>query len=263
MVSGRDDAIRYPDARGRRLGELIASCPPGAVVHIAPGRYHEPVIIDRPITLRGAGDLTRLVGFGRGSVVRVDVGPEEEVRLEGLSLEAGDADEGGALLVRRGRVVASHLRMSRSRARVGGAVAATGGVLIVERVRIEHAEAERGGAVWVGSGASVELLEAQISGSRARYGGALAVESGGRLWLESVTVRRSRALERNGGQVLFVAGGGVPAEVALDRVRFADPPLGRPLVLEGSGAVAVSGCDLPRSTAAEPGVLDRGDNRWR
>ncbi len=263
MVSDPQHAIRYPDPRGRRLGELIASCAPGAVVEIAPGRYHEPIVIDRPITLRGAGDLTRLVGFGRGSVVQIGVGPEEEVRLESLAIEAGDADAGGAVAVTRGRVHIANVRLARSRARLGGAVAALGGTVTIHRARVEHAEAERGGAVWVGSGASLELIEAQIAGVRARYGGALAVEAGGRLWLEAVTVRRSRASERDGGQVLFVGGDGVPAEVALERVRFADPPLGRPLVLAGSGAIAVSGCDLPRVTASEPGVLDRGSNRWR
>jgi hypothetical protein len=146
---------------------------------------------------------------------------------------------------------------------LGGAIAALGGWIGLERARIERVEAERGGAIWVGGGASVELREAQITGSRAQRGGALIVEPGGRLCMEAVTVRRARATERDGGQALFVAGGGVPAEVSLDRVRFADPPHGRPLVLEGSGAVSVVGCDLPRVVASEVGVLDRGGNRWR
>lgn len=262
-VSAEHVAIHYPDPRGRRLAELIAACAPGAVVEIAPGRYHEPIVIDRPLTLRGAGDLTRLVGFGRGSVVQIQVGAEEQVRLEALSIEAGDAEVGGAISVRGGQVTIDNVRLARSRARRGGALGASGGTVVLRRCRIESVEAELGGALWVGPGASVDLIEAQIAGACGRLGGALAVEGGGRLWLEAVTVRRSRATERDGGQVLYVGGQGVSAEVRLERVRFADPPLGRAIVLAGAGAIAVSGCDLPRTTASEAGILDRGGNRWR
>jgi len=232
-------------------------------VEIAPGKLREALLIDRPLTLKGAGDLTRLVGFGRGSLIVVDADPTLPVRLEALSLEAGEADFGGGILVLRGRVEIVNVRITRSRATSGGALAIKGGEVEASLLRVEHTEAEKGGGIWIGAGAGLDLLEAQISSTRASMGGAIAIEAGGRLWLEAVTIKKSRATRRDGGQVMHVGGGVDQAEVSLSHVRFADPPLGKPLVHAGEGLIAVGGCDLPRTVLTEPGVADRGENNWR
>lgn len=81
--------------------------------------------------------------------------------------------------------------------------------------------------------------------------------------LSALTVSKSRAREENGGQVVWLDG---PDPVlSLERVRFADPALGRPLVTapDAPGLVQVTGSDLSKLFLDERGVLDLGNNRWR
>ncbi len=61
----------------------IDAAPPGATVEVGPGEYAGDLIVDRPLHLRGVG-RPRLVGSGRGSVVRV--------RADGVTIEGFDID---------------------------------------------------------------------------------------------------------------------------------------------------------------------------
>ena len=71
------------------LQARIDAAVPGSVLVVGPGDYRGDVVVDRPLTLRGQG-RPRLLGAGRGSVVRVRA---PDVTLEGFDidgLEAGD-----------------------------------------------------------------------------------------------------------------------------------------------------------------------------
>src|SRR5262245_32995052 len=118
--------IRFPDTRGSSLSEILAQCAPGATLEIAPGRYDEPLVIDKPITIRGSGELTRLSIGGRGSVITVRV-PEGSARIESIALEGGDAEEGGAISVESGFLVVQNVHLRRCRARRGGGIHVSGG----------------------------------------------------------------------------------------------------------------------------------------
>ena len=50
--------VRFPDPSGRSLSQVVAAAPSGAVIEVAPGRYPGPLVVERSITLRVAGDLT-------------------------------------------------------------------------------------------------------------------------------------------------------------------------------------------------------------
>jgi nitrous oxidase accessory protein len=63
---------------------------PGATVEVEPGEYTGDLIVDKPLHLRGRG-RPRLVGSGRGSVVRVRA---DDVTIEGFSI---DGRRGGDL----------------------------------------------------------------------------------------------------------------------------------------------------------------------
>lgn len=257
--------IRFPGTAGSSLRDFLAECPPGAVVDVAPGRYDEPLVIDRPLTLRGAGELTRLGSRGRGSVIHVRAG-EGQVKLESLALDGGDAEEGGALHIESGWVVLNNLHLRRSRAGSGGGLHVCGGSVQASLLRLTQLEAERGGAIRVARRGSLELRDALISNTVAGRGGAIAVDDAGRLVLQAVTLQKSRASESGGGQALFVGGSGTGAPVvSLHRVRFADAPIGRPVVQDRGhlGLIQVSSCDLPKVIAEEPGVVDLGSNHWR
>lgn len=257
--------VRFPDPSGRSLSQVVASAPAGAVIEVAPGRYPGPLVVERAITLRGAGDLTCIYTDQGGSVVRV-AALDGRVVLESLRLEGGAAESGGALRIDSGRVRAHNLHLQHCRAGAGGAIHLAGGELDGTLVRIEDVSAERGGAIWIQGRAALSLRDSQVSGSEAGQGGAFLVEDAARVVLEGLTVRRARALSPAGGQALFVAGtqDAVPT-LFLKRVRLEDVPFGQPLVVDGRFPAEVSlfECDMPRVVLEAPGVVDGGSNHWR
>src|SRR5258708_3239332 len=95
--------IRFPDDSGRSLADLLANAAPSAVIELSPGRYVGPLVITRPVTLKGAGDLTRISG-ARGTVITVRCAGSAAVALESLLLEDGAGELGAGRLVLEGRV---------------------------------------------------------------------------------------------------------------------------------------------------------------
>lgn len=64
------------------LQALIAEASPGAVLELPPGDYPGPIVIDKPLTLRGGGRAV-VDGGGRGTVIRIKA---PGVTLEGLTI---------------------------------------------------------------------------------------------------------------------------------------------------------------------------------
>ncbi len=73
------------------LQALVNAAPPGATVEVPPGTYQGDLDIDRPLRLVGRG-RPRLVGSGRGSVVRIRA---PDVLVEGFDVDGrGGGDLG-------------------------------------------------------------------------------------------------------------------------------------------------------------------------
>lgn len=73
---------RYPT-----VSAALAAAVPGDTLDILPGSYRENLVIDRRVTIRGAGEV-ELVGLGEGSVVRVVA---DGVEISGLTIRgSGD-----------------------------------------------------------------------------------------------------------------------------------------------------------------------------
>ncbi|MCK7611112.1 nitrous oxide reductase family maturation protein NosD [Roseibium sediminicola] len=64
------------------LSEILAKAQAGDILRLAPGNHAGPVLLDKPVTLAGAGKA-RITGTGTGSVVTVAVA---DVVVEGLTL---------------------------------------------------------------------------------------------------------------------------------------------------------------------------------
>ncbi len=82
---------------GASLQEIVAAAPAGATISIKPGVYYGPVIIDKPLTLLGAGAV--LDGRGQGTLVRITA---PDVTLKGFVLRNSGrslAHEDSAVLV--------------------------------------------------------------------------------------------------------------------------------------------------------------------
>lgn len=261
------ELINYSPATGRTLAEILDGAAEGAVVEVPPGRYVGPFHLKRAVSLRGAGDLTRLVTEKPGPVLRVQAAPDQRIELESMAIEGGQAEEGGGVCLESGALFGSNLRLSHCLADRGGGIAVKAGHAELSRVRIENVEARiSGGALYCAGVGVLSLFEGQIIGSQATQGGAVSVFEGGRVSLERVTITRARATTSTGGQVLYLKGNsGASPALVLRRVRFTDSALWPPLVQDGEwpGEVFAEGCDLPRLTLKDSGLVDGGGNTWR
>ena len=80
-------AAAVPPGRGT-LQEAIGAAPPGGTLLLAPGRYEGPVLVDRPLTLRGVAGAV-VDGGGSGRVVTVDA---PDVSIEGVAVTGSGLD---------------------------------------------------------------------------------------------------------------------------------------------------------------------------
>lgn len=83
---------RPADVERSTLQPRIDAAPPGATIEIEPGTYAGDLYLDRPVRLVGRG-RPRLVGSGRGSVVRVRA---PEVTIEGFEIDGRSGGDLGA-----------------------------------------------------------------------------------------------------------------------------------------------------------------------
>jgi hypothetical protein len=254
-------AIRFPDRSGRDLQAVLHEADAGTVIELAPGRYEGPLNLRRPVTLKGAGDLTRLVSLD-GPAVTISPEGTELVFLESLALEGPEG-----IRVRQGRVRLYNVHVTGARShRSGGGLAVEGGEVEGALVRIEDCTAARGGGLAAYHRARVVLRDAQFRECEAETGGALWLANEARVDLVGATLAQVRARRHAGGQAMWL---GDPQKEGpcsrLERVRFEDAPFGRPLVMEpeGAGRVVVVECDLPSDVSRISGVVDDGNNRWR
>ncbi|MCZ7679437.1 MAG: DUF1565 domain-containing protein [Sandaracinaceae bacterium] len=166
----RPGALGGTGARAEPFGtiaEAIAAASPGTIVALARGRYDEAVLVDRSLTLRGAGPATVLAPLGAAEAPAIDV-TAEGVRLEDLAI-AG-VDRMGARVRGRGDVDASGLVVDGARDR--GILVEEGGKLrirdsIIRNLREDPSTRSAHGGLHASTGATVEmsscLLEANLA----------------------------------------------------------------------------------------------------
>lgn len=263
-------SLRFPsptDGSQRDLAAFLAEVPSGAVVELAPGRFRGPLRIERPVTIKGAGDLTRIEGDGRSPVLSVDVAAAGLVYFESLTVADGGGERGGGLSVHSGRVRLFNVLVRDCRVDdAGGGIWVGGGELEARLLRLHGLSADRGGAVAVRGDGRFAIFDGQVRDTHARVGGAAAFSGAARVKLSGVTIGGTRATGAAGGQVIWVGQASDGAlDVELERVRFEDVPLGQPLVVqpERPGRVRLFECDVPSSVFENPGIVDGGNNTWR
>ena len=97
-------AARHGLAAGFDLARAIAAAPNGATIQVPPGRYPGPLVLARPVTLRGIG-LPIIDGGGRGDVVVIT---GADVRLEGFVIRGSAlaySREAAGVVIRGARAV--------------------------------------------------------------------------------------------------------------------------------------------------------------
>lgn len=115
------------------LQDLVDAAPPGGTVEVPAGEYAGDLILEKPLRLVGRG-RPRLVGSGRGSVVRVRA---DDVTLEGFAI---DGRRGGDLALDSAGVHTSSrrtvLRDLEIREALFGIYLREAGGAVIERCRI-------------------------------------------------------------------------------------------------------------------------------
>ncbi len=143
------------------LGAAIAAAPPGATIHVPPGRYPGPLVLSRPVTLLGSGRPVIDAG-GRGDVVVI---AGDDVRLEGFVVRGSAlaySRESAGVVVRGARAV---VRGNQIEDVLFGVYLAGAADALIERNTIATADLaveRRGHAVYLWRAHGVRLLDNRI-----------------------------------------------------------------------------------------------------
>lgn len=159
------------------LQKQIDDARPGAIIHLPAGTMRGCLVIDKPITLRGAGaENTVLDGWGKGPVLSIDaIGGD--VRIEELAISGGRGSMGGGVSVDNGarvHLVGCMLQKNAARTGRGGAVAVDRGFVRLHECTVVDNRAQLGGAIFVGGDGKVEISATILADNVAVRGGALA-----------------------------------------------------------------------------------------
>lgn len=177
-------AIEARPAKSETNGDLqtrIERAQPGEVIQLPPGRIRGNFVIDKPLTLRGAGaQRTVLEGGGRGAILAVEA-VDGEVHIEELGLSGGRSASGGAISIDNGArvfVVGCLFEKNVARSGRGGAVSIDRGALSLTECTLVGNRAHFGGAIFAGGDAKVEIVASIIAECYALKGGAIAAAEG-------------------------------------------------------------------------------------
>lgn len=144
---------------GTPLQPLVDAAAPGEVLLLAPGRHAGPLVIDRPLELRGqAGAI--ITGTGTGSVITVTA---PDVRIEGLEITGSGTDlpaMDSAILVQQAapRTIVRGNRLMNNLFGVylhGAADSRVENNIIDGRQDLRLAEAGNGVSIWNAPGAAI------------------------------------------------------------------------------------------------------------
>ena len=144
---------------GTPLQPLVDAAAPGEVLLLAPGRHPGPLVIDRPLELRGqAGAI--ITGTGTGSVITVTA---PDVRIEGLEITGSGTDlpaMDSAILVQQAapRTIVRGNRLMNNLFGVylhGAADSRVENNIIDGRQDLRLAEAGNGVSIWNAPGAAI------------------------------------------------------------------------------------------------------------
>src|SRR5205809_4561142 len=82
----------------RTIGYAITQSTSGDTISVAAGTYAEPVVIDRSLTIAGAGSASTFVDGGAGTVVTIGAPAASiVVKISRLTIQNGQAPSGGGI----------------------------------------------------------------------------------------------------------------------------------------------------------------------
>jgi hypothetical protein len=204
------------------LQKLIRDTPDGGELTLPAGTIHGTLVINKSLTLVGAGpEHTTLDAAGRGPVIAVDGG---DVTLKGLRITGGKGRSGGGVSVDNGarvQLIECHLVGNAASTGRGGGVNVDKGAVRLSRCHLLENRADEGGAIYVGGDAEGELEGCLLAQNSAERGGAVSVTDGANVLLENCRLDENHAARK--GHHLFAYGSSARRpKILLVQVVFAE-----------------------------------------
>lgn len=177
-------AIDQKNDQPRTIEEIqaaIFAAKDNDIIQIAPGRMQGRLVVDRAVTLRGAGpERTILDGRGRGVTIAVEA-CGGTVHIEEMTIMGGKSQTGGGIAIDNGaevRVTGCLIEKNAAKSGRGGAIAVDYGSLYVSECTIVDNRAFIGGAIYVGGDAKAEIAATIVADNFAIRGGAICAADG-------------------------------------------------------------------------------------
>jgi len=203
------------DGKFTSLKAAVDAAPPGSIITVCPGTYSERIVVERPLTLLGAGqDVTIFDGKNQGTQIFVDA---VDIRIDGFTFINGESEYffsgnfscGGALAVDvempPQTVVVSNSTFTDNHGEWGGAICIGGTIwpeqnVTLENVTIDNNSAEfRGGGVYTHM--DIAVNNSTITNNTAETGAGMYVTDCDGKMVNTV-VQRNVASEEGGGMWL-------------------------------------------------------------
>jgi hypothetical protein len=194
---------------------------PGATIRLCAGLYAGDIVIDKRLTLIGAGDgpgagNTILDGSGTGIVVRIeDIGDGvQRVALERLRITGGNAEFVGGGIHNQGALELTDCTVSGNTAASGGGITnSIGGTITLTGCTVSGNSAAEihGGGITNIIGGTMTLINSVVTGNTAGIRGG-GISSAGTVELINSVVTGNTAGDAGGG--IHTAGGTVTLDAA-------------------------------------------------
>ncbi|HEU4543017.1 MAG TPA: hypothetical protein VFR23_17940 [Jiangellaceae bacterium] len=160
------------------VSDAVDNAPSGATIQIGPGTYRGGIdIVDKKLTLQGAGPLTTMITANYGSVVSVvNINSSSKVELRNLMVVGGTAPEnpgpGGGGIYNQGQLDLYNVRVQDNWADYGGGIY-NKGTLSMRFGGFGNNIAWAGGGLYNAAGATATLTDVGVSRNSASYGGGI------------------------------------------------------------------------------------------
>jgi len=223
-----------------RVNDALACAEEGAVIHVAPGTYHENVLVQgRDVTIDGWG--ATIDGGMAGPCVTVFGAATHGTVLRGLNLihGGGQNSQAGALFVSDSTsVLVDGCVLSDSQGQQGGGIYVRNSshLQVVDAVVERNVAQQQGGGVLI-DGGSLSLTNSIVWDNSAHGdGGGVLVMNSAQLAIDGGLILRNSAGQRAGG--LFVNGGSANIHNLSVSFNSANQQVGGMLVINSANLIA-------------------------
>jgi len=184
-----------PSSPCLNIGYAILNSAASDVIHITAGAYSEHLIIDRNITLAGAGINTTIIdGTSSGLVIEVQSG--KNLTVSDLTIQNGNdpINFGGGIYNLLGHLILNRVKITNSHADAGGGIYNDGGNLDLTDVEISANSANAYGGGILNNAGNAYLTNVTLSGNSAGvFGGGIYHQTSGTDSLTNVTISGNTA----------------------------------------------------------------------